>query len=88
MTTTRQNVTTEPTAIAGLADDTTYLLVAQGSRRVNVATAGAVPEAGGPAVTVAPGERLHAKKTTATEVYVWAARGGSLVVLDDQLVVR
>ena len=88
MTTTRQDVTTEPTAVEGLTDDTTYLLVAQGSYRVNVATAAAEPEANGPAVSVAPGERLHAKKTAATEVYVWAGQAGSSVVLDDQLAVR
>ncbi len=87
MTTTRQDVPTDPTAVSGLTDDTTYLLEAQGSRRVAVATAedARVLADGPPAVSLGPGQRLRVTKTADTDVYVWAERAGSQVVLDDQL---
>ena len=85
MTTTSQDVTTDPTAIANLDDDTTYLLEAQGPHRVNVATAAREPADDAPAFSLRPGGSRRVTKTAATDVYVWAGNNGSQVVLDDQL---
>ena len=85
MTTREQAVTTEPTAISGLTNNTRYLVAVKGPRRVFVATAGSAPATDDPAFTVGATERITVRPATGVDVYVWAADTGSAIVFDEAL---
>ncbi len=85
MTTRKQDVTTEPTAITGLTDDTRYLVVVKGPRRVFVASAASAPEKDTPAFTIGATGRIVVQPTSGVDVYVWAAEAGGAVVFDEAL---
>ena len=85
MTTRQQAVTTEPTAISGLTNNTRYLVAVKGPRRVFVATAGSVPAKDDPAFTVGSTERIVVRPATGADVYVWAAEAGTSIIYDETL---
>ncbi len=75
----RHELSRQPTAISGLADDTVYLLQNRGCTPVLVERAGAAPDAGGGgAYELLQREFLALEKASGLEIFAWQQSGGEL----------